>query len=98
VSKIITLAGIALLVIAAGALLLTARDLVVCLRFGGPGGSFIGQASFAQMIVDGAIALLSGAGGVVLTWQHLKRPQPRRGLIAAAVVAVLLGVYAGSVS
>jgi hypothetical protein len=90
-----TIIGIVLLVIGELALILTARDLFLLLKFGGT--SLIGAYNFGTMIFDGAVAIVFGGIGILLTRDHLKRTKPRTVLIVISVIAILLGLNAGRV-
>jgi hypothetical protein len=90
-----TIIGVILLILGEGALILTSRDFFIALKFGSR--EFAGAYNFSVMIVDGAMAIVFGGLGVLLTRDHLKRTKPRTVLIVITIIAVLLGLNAGRV-
>ncbi len=90
-------AGVVVLIFSLLSLIMTCRDLVLSLRFGGPNGGFLSAYNFSATIVDGIIAIVLFGIGWFLTREHLSRKMPRTVLTVAVVVAVLLGLNAGRI-
>ncbi len=56
---------------------------------------YIGDSNIAMALVDGTITAIFGGLGILCIRRHLRRPAPRKTLIVAAIIAVILGLNAG---
>ncbi len=92
--QVATAIGIVLMILSAGALLLTIRELVLALRLGGPSGAY----NSAKVVFDGVFAVVTLLAAAILLRDHLRQRIPRLVFAAATVVIVVAGAYTGYAS
>lgn len=96
--KVLDFVGIIVIIPGLLGLVATCRDATLSLRFGGPGGGFVGAYRASAMVVDGVIAATLLGLGCYLVRGQLQQQRPRTILIAASIIAILLGINAGRIS
>jgi hypothetical protein len=98
VKIILNVVGIIVAIFGLLGLILVSREVSMSLRFGGPGGGFLGTYQATAALIDAAIALAFFAVAGFLLRDMLKKETPRTILIVAAIAAILLGINAARIS
>ena len=92
--QVTTAIGIVLMILSAGALLLTIRNFTQAIRTGGASGAY----NSSQVVFYGVFALVTLLVASGLLRDHLRRRNPRLMFVAATVAVVLAGTCAGYLS
>jgi uncharacterized protein YacL len=89
--QVATAIGIVVMILSAGAFLLTVRDFTQAVRLGGASGAY----HSSQVVFHGVFAVVTLLIAAMLLRPYLRRRTPRLMFALATIVVVLAGTYTG---
>lgn len=95
ISRVLVVLGVCVCGLASLTLMVTIRNFVRMVRFGGPTGGYIGASNFGYMVFDGGVTLVLLLIGGLLLRPYIGSPKGQMTAYVVAVVVVILGINAG---